>query len=108
GQKHHGGGEPGNLRNGMADVDYWNLAAVAQALDIGQDLDLADLVEGGQRLVPEPHPRVGQPGAGGGTTLRFPAPKAARATLEKRLDAEQVDHALEVIAFASRGANQRP
>ena len=54
----------------MADIKDWQ-AQIAQAFQIGQDLGLAGLVQGGQRFVQKQQFGRGQDGAAEGHALTF-------------------------------------
>jgi hypothetical protein len=93
-------GQPGHFVRGVADVDDGNGQFAVQALQIGQDFQLALEVEGGQRLVHQQDFRRGEQGAGDGDALAFAAGKLARRAVEQVGDAEQFGNFRQRKAFA--------
>lgn len=87
----------------MADVDDGNAALVAQALDVGQDLGLARIIERGKRFIHEQEARIGEQRPPDGNPLLLTAREAPRSPFENGCDAEQVDHPIEVVAASARG-----
>ena len=98
GEQHDRGSQPGDLGNGVADIDDRHPAFIAQALDVGQDLGLARLVEGRQRLVHQQQAGVGEQRPADGDALLLPAREPPRPPLQQTGDAQQIDHALEIVA----------
>ena len=93
----------------MADIEDRDIHCIAQALEIGQDLGLARLVERRERLVGEDQLRRGEQRTPDRHALLLTTRERSRAALEEMVDAEQIDHLPEKSSrFASRGANQRP
>ena len=90
----------------MADIDDGHARLVAQALQIGQDLGLALLVERGERLVHQEKARRGEQRPADGDALLLAAGKIGRLAVEEVADAEEVDHAAGV--FRARALGQEP
>ena len=84
-------GETRDLVDRVRHVDDRYLDLAAEALDEGHDLELARLVERGQRLVHEQNARAGEQCPADGDTLLLATGEPARPSLEQRLDAEQRD-----------------
>ena len=66
-------GQAGNLVGGVADVDDGDRQFAVQAFQIGQDFQLAPVVESGQRFVHQQDPWRGEQGAGDGDALALAA-----------------------------------
>ena len=79
----------------MRDIDDRHARLVAQALDIGQDLSLARLVERSERLVHEQEPRLREQRPADRHALLLAARQAARPAFEQVADAEEVDDRVE-------------
>ncbi len=88
-------GEPGDLRQGVRDVEDRQARLVAQALEEGQDLGLAGRVEGRQRLVHEEEARLRHQGPADRDALALAAREAGDAPPEQTLDAQHGDHGVE-------------
>ena len=95
-QRHDGGGQPRDLGAGMADIEDRHAGLVAQAFEIGQDLGLAGLVQGGQRLVRQDQARGGQQGAPDGHAAALSAGQGSGAAGQQRADAQHLHHAIQI------------
>src|SRR5215510_6661800 len=98
GQQHNGCREAGHFGDGVADIDDGDLALVAEAFDVGQDLSLARIVEGGERLVHQQYPRIGKQRAANSDALLLAARKTTWAPIKELGDAEQIDHTIKLVA----------
>ena len=96
GQDHHGGGEPRHLGDRMADIEDRHARAVAQALDVGQDLGAPLLVERGQRLVHQEQAWLREQGAADGDALLLAARQRVGPAFEEMADAQKLDHRAEI------------
>ena len=87
----------------MADVDDRQVQFVLQLLDERQDLFLARLVEGRQRLIHQQQPGIGEQGPAQGDALLLAAGERPGPALQQILDAEQTDHLIEADAAFGGG-----
>ena len=78
----------------VADIDHGNAGLVAQPHQIGQDLDLALLIQRAQRLVEQQQSRLRQQRAAERDALAFAARELAGPAIQQTADIEQVDDAL--------------
>jgi hypothetical protein len=99
-QHDDGRGEPRHFADGVRDVHDRHRRLVAQSLDVGQDLGLAGLVQGGQGLVHEEQAWMGQERPADRHPLLLPAGQPGRPALEEVADAEKRDHGVEVAPLA--------
>ena len=88
-------GDPGDLVEGVADIDDRQPHLVAEALDIGEDLVLPRFVERGKRLVHEEEAGACEQRPADRHPLLLAAGKARRTPGEEGGDAEEVDHLVE-------------
>ena len=103
------GRQPGDLVQRVADEQDRDAGLTAQALEIGQDLALAGLVERGQRLVEQEQARAGEQRPADRHALPLAARERAGPALEQGPDAKQLHHLVEAAAALGGGrANQRP
>ena len=89
GEQHHGGREAGHLLQRMAHEQDRDAGLVAEPVEIGEDLGLAGLVQGGQRLVQQQQARAGQQRPADRHALPLAAREHAGPPLQQRADAQQ-------------------
>ena len=109
GEKDDGVGEPRDLVDRVADIDDRQPHLVAEPLDIGKELRLPRLVEGGERLVHQQQPGAGEQRAAEGDALLLAAGEPRRPAVEKMADAEKIDDRRRASPSASaRAVRRRP
>ena len=91
----------------MADIDHRN-AFVAQPHQVGQDLDLAALVERSQRFVQQQQARLRQQRPAERDALALAAGQLAGTAVEQMADIEQVGDALLLRGIPARRFMRRP
>jgi cell volume regulation protein A len=107
-----GGGDLGrqlaHFAGVVADIDHRHAGFVAQPHQIGQDLDLALLVERAQRLVQQQQARLRQQRAAERDALALAAGELAGTAIEQAADVEQVDDARALRRIVGRRFMRRP
>ncbi len=97
-QQHHGGREPRHLVERVADEQDRDSGLAAQAVEVGQDLALARLVERGERLVEKEEAGCREQAAADRHPLLLATRQRARAPVEQVADAQELDDLAEAGA----------
>ncbi len=106
-ERDDGGGEARDLRRRVADIEDGDDGLSGEAFEIGQDLGLAGLVEGGEGLVGDEEAGGAQERAPDGDALRLAARERAGTAVEQCAEPQEADDAGRVAALGA-GARRRP
>ncbi|BBK33495.1 hypothetical protein STHU_41290 [Allostella humosa] len=100
--QHDRAGEARHLVDRVADIEDRDARFVAQAFDVRQDLGLAGMVEGGQRLVHQEDARAGQQRPADRHPLALAARQPGRPAIQEMVDAEDRHHPVQAVAAVGR------